>query len=91
MEGLVWSHGGSTAVGLEFMSFHELGSAVSVDFPIMILTSLAPIFRPPSLRLDAWSLAWCWVVDLCIWFHQLSDEGSMMIVGAFINLNTGES
>ena len=34
------------AVSLEFMSFHKLGSAVSVDFSIMILTSLAHIFPP---------------------------------------------
>ena len=40
-KGLVWSCEGSTASSLEFMIFHELGSAVSVDFYIMILTSLA--------------------------------------------------
>ncbi|EGW13689.1 hypothetical protein I79_021727 [Cricetulus griseus] len=45
--------GVSTAVSLEFMSFHELVSAVSVDFCIMVLTSLAHIFPPPSLRLDS--------------------------------------
>lgn len=28
--------GGSTVVGLEFTSFHELGSSVSVDFSIPI-------------------------------------------------------
>ena len=57
------------------MSFHQLGSALSVDFFIMILTSLARIFPPPSLQLDSQSLAWCLVVDLCIWFCQLLDEG----------------
>lgn len=33
------------AVGLEFMSIHKLDSAASVDFSIMILTSLAHIFH----------------------------------------------
>lgn len=41
MEGLVPSHGGSTGVGLEIISVHELGSAVSADFSIMIFTSLS--------------------------------------------------
>lgn len=36
---LVWSHGASTAVGLEFMNSHQLGSPVSVDFPIINLMS----------------------------------------------------
>lgn len=77
-KGLVQSHGGYTAVGLEFLSFHDLGSAVRVDFSLMILTSIAHVFPPPSLGLDSQSLAWCLVVDLCIWFHQLL-EVSMMI------------
>ena len=37
--GLVQSNGGSTAVSLEFMSFHELGSAVSVDLSIVVYPS----------------------------------------------------
>ena len=82
MEGLVWSHGGSTTVILEFMSFNKLGSAVSVDFSIMTLTS----FAPPFLQLYSWSV----VVDLCLWFHQLLVEGSMTIVGVSSNLITGE-
>ena len=86
-EGLVQSPGISTVVGLEFMSFHMLGSAVSVDFSIIILSSLAPMFPPPSHCLDSWSLAWFLVLDLCL-FHQLLDEGSMMIVGVYINLIT---
>lgn len=32
--GPVLSHGGSTAIGLEILSFHELDSAVPVDFSI---------------------------------------------------------
>lgn len=40
---LVWSHGDSTAMGLEGMSFHEFGSAVFVDFSVMIITSLLPL------------------------------------------------
>ena len=89
MEGLVWSQGGSTAIYLEFISSHELGSAVSVDFSIMILTSVVHTFPPPSLTGFA-ELSQYLVVDLYIWFHLLLDEGSMMIVGAFINLITGE-
>ena len=90
MESLVWSHGGSTAVSLKFMSFYELGAVVTIDISIMILTSLAHIFPPPSLQLDSQSAAWCLVVELCIWFCQLLDEGSMMIVGVFIKLITRE-
>ncbi|XP_076400477.1 uncharacterized protein LOC121832172 [Peromyscus maniculatus bairdii] len=46
-------------------------------FPIVILM---PLLRESlfSLRLDSWSSAWCLVVDLCICFHQLLDEGSMI-------------
>ena len=58
---------------LELMSSHKLGLAFSVDFPFMILTSLAYTFYPPSLGLDSRSSAWCLVVDLCIWCHQLQD------------------
>ena len=76
MDGLVQFHGGFTAVGLEFMSFHELGLAVSVDFTIMIVTFLDHIFLSSSLQLVSQSLACCLVVDLCIWFHQLLEEGS---------------
>lgn len=47
--GLVRSYAGSTAVSLEFVSSHELGSAVSIDFFFMTLTHLVHIFRPPSL------------------------------------------
>ena len=90
MEGLVQSHGGSTTVSLEYMSFHELGSAASVDFSIMILTSFAHIFPPPPLQLGSWSWVWCLVVVLCIWFHQSLDEGFMMIDGVVANLITGE-
>ena len=49
IEGLVWSHGGSTNVGIEFTNFHELGSVVSVDLSIMILTSLDHTLPPRSL------------------------------------------
>ena len=90
MEILVQSHGLSTAFSLELLSFRKLGSAVSVDFSSMLLTSLVHVFPPPTLQLDSQRSAWCLVVDFCIWFHQLLDEGSMMIVGVFINLITGE-
>ena len=49
MEDLVQSHGGSIVVGRELMGFHKLGSAVSVEFSIVIVTSLAHIFPPSSL------------------------------------------
>ena len=75
MGGPVRPHGGSTAVGLEFMSFHELGLIMSVDFSIMILISLAHIF--PCLSLGC---------EFCTWFNQLLDEGSIMRVGVFTNL-----
>ena len=38
-------------------------------------------YIPHSLSLIGfWSLVWCLVVDLCVWFHQLLDETFMMIV-----------
>lgn len=67
MKGLVQSHEGYTAVGLEFPSFCELALAVPVDFSLVILTSIAHVFPPPSLGLDSQTLTWCSVVDLCIW------------------------
>ncbi|KAL6030568.1 hypothetical protein STEG23_036525, partial [Scotinomys teguina] len=39
-----------------------------------------------SLRLDSWSLAWYLAVNLCIYFHQLLDEGSMMMGYSLIEL-----
>lgn len=71
VDGLVGPHGDATAVGLEFMSFSKLGSAVSVDFPLsssrlgsavsvdlpfMTLTSLAHLFPLSCLQLDSQSL-----------------------------------
>ncbi|KAL6057963.1 hypothetical protein STEG23_015831, partial [Scotinomys teguina] len=44
----------------------------------------------PSLQLDSWSSAWCLAVDLCVCFHHLLDEGSMMTIRVVINLMTGE-
>ena len=64
------------------MSSHELGSVVSVNFPMMILIPLAHIILPSSFRLDSRSLD----VDLCICFHQLLDEGSIMTVRVVIIL-----
>ena len=68
------------------MSFHNLDSTVSVDFSLMILTSLDHISPSPSLRLESQILAWYLFVDLCIWFHQFLDEGSVMIFGLVTNL-----
>lgn len=76
---LVWFYGRFPDVSLEFLFFHELYSAASVDFYIMILTSLVHIFPPPSLGLISSSLAWCLIEDLCISFYQLLDEGSMIV------------
>lgn len=87
MEGLVWSHGDFTAVGPEFMSFHEFGSAISV---VIILASLAHVFPPPSLQLDSQRLPWFLIADLCIWFHQLLHEGSWLTVGLLPSVITGE-
>ena len=74
-------------LGLVFMKFHKLGSGVCVDFSIMMLNYLAHSF--PTL---SWTglleLGMELGVDLCIWFYQLQDDGSTMIVGVFINLIT---
>ena len=65
-------------------------SLVLCRFPLSDLVLLAHGFLPPSLQLDLQSSAWCLVVDLYIWFHQLLDEDSMMIVEVFTDLITGE-
>lgn len=69
-------YGGPTAFSLELMNFYKLGSSVSIDFSTVILTSLAHIIPSSSLWLNLQSFAWCLVVDLCIWFCQLLNEGS---------------
>ncbi|CAO2628075.1 hypothetical protein LEMLEM_LOCUS19804 [Lemmus lemmus] len=43
---------------------------------------------------DSQSLAWCLVVDLCIWFYQLLNEGSMICLekkarGILQDVNSG--
>ena len=85
LEVIVWSYGGSTAVGLEFINFHKLVPAVC----IFLHHDLAHILPPPSLWFDFWSWPWCLAVDLCICFHWLLDDSSMIIVGLFTNLITG--
>ena len=82
MEGIVQSYGDSKA-GTGFMDFHEFWSTVSIDFCIMILTSIIHIFPPSSLNLDFQSLPGAWL-DLCIWFHKLLNEGPVQIVGLFM-------
>ncbi|KAL6063532.1 hypothetical protein STEG23_000297, partial [Scotinomys teguina] len=37
-------------------------------------------------KLDLWSLAWYLVVNLCICFHQLMHEGSMMLRSKTMNV-----
>ncbi|KAL6088148.1 hypothetical protein STEG23_008200, partial [Scotinomys teguina] len=78
----------SPAVGLVSVCSNKFRS--SVEFPIMILITLASIIPLPSLQLDFYSLAWCLDVGPCICFHQLLDEGSMMTVRVLTSLNTGE-
>lgn len=54
---LVWSHAGSSEVGLESMSSSKFRSILSLDFPIMILTNFVNIISPSPLQLNSHSLA----------------------------------
>lgn len=79
---LVWSHGASTAVRLDFMSFHTHSLLVSIDSLLiysLILSSnefqeVSPVLRCGSLHLVL----------------SVTDEGSMIIVGVFTKLITGD-
>ena len=88
-EGLGCTHDSSLTIHSESLSTYKLRSAVSVGFPIIILTNFAHIISSPSLQLDSWNLAQCLVVDLCGYFHQVLEEGSMTIRVA-TNLNKGK-
>ena len=51
-----------------------------VGFLVMSLTALAPtIFLPPLLQ-DSTSSTECLTVGLCICFHQLLGEASLMMI-----------
>ncbi|KAL6081246.1 hypothetical protein STEG23_025066, partial [Scotinomys teguina] len=56
-------------------------------FPFMILMPLAQRNSLLSLRLESWSLA----VNLCICFHKLLDEDSMMRIKVFTDQITVET
>ncbi|KAL6034961.1 hypothetical protein STEG23_012076 [Scotinomys teguina] len=51
---------------------------------------LVPTILPPSLQHDSLSSAKCLAVGLCICFHQLLDEGSLMTTGVVTILITGD-
>ena len=89
-EDLSMSHADSLDFGPECVSFHKLRSAVSVGFPIMILTALAHIIPPSSLQLDSRSSAWCLPVDLYICGHHLLDEDSIVTIRVVADLISGE-
>ena len=59
-------------------------------FPQHDLDPFARIIAPLSLQLYSQSLAQCLAVDLCIYFHQLLDEGSMMTIKVVINCFQGK-
>lgn len=83
---------GLLAVCPESVSSHKFRSALSVGFPVMILTPpLAHIISPPSLHLDSRSSAQCMAVGPCIYFHQVRDKGSIVTIRAITKLITGES
>ena len=56
------------------------------EFPHHGLDLFAYGISPPSLQLDFRSLAQCFVVDLCICFHQLLDIGSMITIKVVLYL-----
>ena len=59
-------------------------------FPHHGLDPFAHITVLPSLPLDFGSSAQCLTVDLCICFHQLLVESSMLAIKVVFNLITGE-
>ena len=68
-------------VGPEFLSSHQLRTAVSMGSPITTLALPPPRPCNPSSLSSTGLLerTQCLAVDLCIGFHQLLDEGSLMI------------
>ena len=54
------------------------------------LDLLAHILTLPTLQLDFGSSAQCSDAGLCLCFHQLLDEGSMVVFKIFISLTTGQ-
>ncbi|KAL6081808.1 hypothetical protein STEG23_004723 [Scotinomys teguina] len=83
----LWVEAFSTMMDDIFDGFLDL-----VCFHIMILMPLAHVILLLYFQLDFtfnWCSPWCLSVDLCICFHQLLDEGSMMTVMVFTNLITG--
>jgi hypothetical protein len=68
------------------MSSYGLRLFDSSGFLMVSLTPLAPTFFPPSLPQDSPSSAECLAVGLCICFHLLLGEASLMSVGLGTNL-----
>ena len=62
--------------------------AVSVVFPIMLLTFLVHMIPPPALQLNSRSSAQCLTADYYIGFYQLMDVGSVMPVRVVPDLIT---
>lgn len=85
-EGLVQFHESSLAISPESVSAHNLESAVSVGFSVMILTPLDHIISLLSLQLGSWISTQYLAVNLCICFHQLFDEGFMVTIRVVASL-----
>ncbi|KAK7835370.1 hypothetical protein U0070_017906 [Myodes glareolus] len=80
-----WNHLGMAnvvAVLYMWVQIKAHRQAVSVGVPVMVLT---PLFLP-LFPLNLGTSVQCFAVDLCICFHQLLDEGSMMTIKVVINL-----
>ena len=87
-EGIGQSIASSIVVHPESMSSLKFRSAVSMGFPIIILTISPP--NTCSLQLDFPISAQFLAVDLGICFHQVLDESFRMATRAATNLITGE-
>ena len=59
-------------------------------FPCNVLDPVAPTILLPSLQWDSLSLAKRLALGLCICFHQLLDEGSLMTTEVVTNLIIGD-
>ena len=75
---LCQSHAGSLVGGSVSVSPYGPRLVDSVGFLVVSLTPLAPTILPAWLLQDSPSSSYCLSVGLCICFHPLLDETSLM-------------
>ena len=80
-ENLGLAHACALVGGSVSMSLYEPRLVDSVSFFVVSLTLLAPTILPSSLLHSSPRSVQCLAVDLCLCFHQLLDEASLMTIG----------